>query len=526
MTRQPWHGYPRLKDFNFRRLVRSVKFRLTLWSVAVLGLVLVAFGLIIYFILTTSLRSGLDELLNARAAQITAAYNLNQGSFKLDEQGESGQESPAEGEIIVLLDLKGKVIERFGRISDTEIARLTNLVAGTENKDAYRDYKLSFETTRGDSFYHDYRLYYTPFIKDNQQVGTIIVGGSQENLEKTLHLLLLVLLLVAPVTLLLVAIGGYWLAIRAMRPVRAITRAAREISETDLSRRLNLGGEDELSEMAATFDQMLGRLEEAFRRQRQFTTDVSHELRTPLSILKLEANRALIRNSTRGEYRQALSIIQGEVEHMTHLVSDLLTLARADAGQVNLRLEELDLSDLALEVVERLKPLARQKGLELTNGNLPELEIVGDRLYLIQMLTNLIDNAIKYSSGGTENCRVLVETGYATKPSDKTQWAWVRVEDPGPGIPEEHLGYVFNRFYRVDRARYSSPEPLEASVSDLSDTSLVQDLEEPDGSGLGLSIVQWVAQSHGGEAKVESRVGSGTVFEVWLPLSLSHYADF
>src|SRR5439155_23016973 len=140
-------------------------------------------------------------------------------------------------------------------------------------------------------------------------------------------------LLAAPGTLLVAAAGGYWLAARAMRPVQVIARTAREIGETDLSRRLKLPGRDELGQLAATFDRMLDRLEAAFTRQRQFTADASHELRTPLSIVDLEATRALGHDLTPQEYQQTITTIQQENRHMTRLVNDLLMLARADAGQ-------------------------------------------------------------------------------------------------------------------------------------------------------------------------------------------------
>jgi signal transduction histidine kinase len=167
-----------------------------------------------------------------------------------------------------------------------------------------------------------------------------------------------------------------------MRPVRTITHIAREISESDLNRRLNLKSRDELGELAATFDQMLDRLQMAFDRQRQFTADASHELRTPLTIVNLEVNRALARPYTPRDYERALSIIGAENDYMSRLVNDLLILARADAGQPMLKQEELDWGDLTWEVVERLSPLARRRGLELVTDDLPELTLCGDRLYL------------------------------------------------------------------------------------------------------------------------------------------------
>jgi signal transduction histidine kinase len=292
-------------------------------------------------------------------------------------------------------------------------------------------------------------------------------------------------------TLVIALLGGYWLADRAMRPVHTITQAARTIGETDLSRRLNMKSRDELGELANTFDGMLGRLQAAFERQRQFVADASHELRTPLTIVNLETSRTLASSHKPEEYRQALATIRSENEFMTALVNDLLTLARMDAGQATMQNLPVDLSDVVLDTIERLSSLAARNGVRLEAGDLPEARILGDRQRLVQMVSNLVDNAIKYAAG--EDKKVSIETGL----SEDT--AWVRVSDDGPGIAPEHLPHLFDRFYRIDQSRTRAAEDAAGS-------------NHPGGSGLGLSIVQWIVQSHGGDIKVESQVGSGTTF--------------
>jgi signal transduction histidine kinase len=173
---------------------------------------------------------------------------------------------------------------------------------------------------------------------------------------------------------------------------------------------------------------------------------------------------------------------------MSHLVSDLLTLARMDSGQMAMEKTPLDLSDIALEAVERLTPLAERKNVRLETGDLPEVNILGDRRYLLQMMSNLVENGIKYT-GGAEKC-VRVETGL------EGDSAWVRVSDTGEGIPPEHVPHLFDRFYRVDKARSRGED------------------EAQGGSGLGLSIVNWIVQAHNGEVRVESAPDAGTIFEV------------
>ena len=176
---------------------------------------------------------------------------------------------------------------------------------------------------------------------------------------------------------------------------------------------------------------------------------------------------------------------------MSHLVNDLLTLARMDNGQVALEKVPLDLSDVAVDAIDRLTPLAARKKVKLETGELPEARMLGDRQSLMQMVSNLIENAIKYTDG--DDKRVCIETGVTDR------CAWVRVSDNGPGIDPEHLPYLFDRFYRVDKARTRASE---------------DDSGSPTGSGLGLSIIQWIVQAHGGEVHVESELGNGSRFEV------------
>ena len=338
---------------------------------------------------------------------------------------------------------------------------------------------------------------------DGRRLLGVLILSSPIDPRDQLHTLLVTLVLASLGTLAIALLGGYWLATRAMSPVHTITRTARSISETDLHQRLNLGTRDELGELADTFDAMLDRLQAAFDRQRQFTADASHELRTPLTIVGLEADQALARKRSVEEYGRALTVIKSENKFMTRLVNDLLTLARMDAGQTQMQVEPLDLSDLALDVVDRLNSIASRAGVELHVGDFPEVMVNGDAQYLTQLMTNLVENAIKYAGGRGHHVRV--ETGQKTIAGQPV--GWMQVEDDGPGIPAEHLPYLFDRFYRVDKARTRQQE-------DAPETEQEKELE---GSGLGLSIVQWIARAHGGQVVVYSEVGKGSTFEFQLP---------
>ncbi len=282
-------------------------------------------------------------------------------------------------------------------------------------------------------------------VQSESGINFLMIFGGILDPNALVRRFLLTLVAGSLLTLAIALVGGFWLADRAMRPVKTITQAARTIGETDLSRRLNMKSKDELGELANTFDAMLARLQAAFERQRQFVADASHELRTPLTIVNLETSRAIASRRSPQEYQHALSIIHSENDFMTSLVNDLLMLARMDAGQSVIEKTRLDLSDVAVETLERLTPLATRNGVTLEAGDLPETPMTGDRQYLLQMLSNLVENAIKYTTGVTR--RVRVETGKSGAN------AWVRVSDTGPGIAAEHLPHLFDRFYRVDKAR-------------------------------------------------------------------------
>jgi len=250
---------------------------------------------------------------------------------------------------------------------------------------------------------------------------------------------------------------------------------------------------------------MLDQLEAAFERQRQFTADASHELRTPLTIVDLETTRALTHDLTHKEYQRTLNIVQQENRYMTRLVNDLLTLARADNGQSQFQQEAVDLSEIVVDTVERLAPLAQQTGITISMSLLPEMLVLGDRSYLAQLLTNIVENALKHSEGSGKH----VEINLAHANKHGKEWAIIRIHDDGPGIAHKHLSHLFERFYRVDKSRTHSKQ-------------LEDDTSQPTSNGLGLSIAQWIAQAHGGNIQAESVLNQGSVFEISLPLMSPH----
>ena len=479
-------------------LTSSVRTRLTLWYLAMVAFIMCLFGGSLYvtqtFLNSDAAESRLETQLYQDSQQFAQIYRQalpDRQALTALRLNQSSQE------MVLLLRPDGSVLDARGPLTSSEIQQLrARAEQNSEMIDLTTSQNHSYGWWARDT---TYRVLITPVLNQNARVATLLVGLPRPHSISLLE----IWLFHGTLALLVAAIGGYWLAGKALRPVKMITRTANEISATDLRRRLHLQSRDEFGELAATFDHMLARLEAAFKRQAQFTADASHELRTPLTIIDLEINRALTQLEQPEAYRHVLEQIQAENEQMTATVNSLLLLARADTGQMTLDLQEVDLSDIALASVERLLPLAHQSQITLATGDLPELLVRGDPQYLGQMLTNLIENGIKYSSGIGK--RVYIELA-----CEQECRGVVRVQDDGPGISNDHLPYLFERFYRVDKAR--SRRPLLPALSSKPGYG------EPGGSGLGLSIVQWIVQAHGGEIRVESKIGAGTLFEVRLPL--------
>lgn len=291
---------------------------------------------------------------------------------------------------------------------------------------------------------------------------------------------------VLPVLLMLSILGGYLIAGQALKPIKAVTEAANAISDgQDLKARIGAtGGRDEVSQLAASFDNMFDRLEASFEAEQQFTSDASHELRTPTTVILAECNYAQKNAKTPEDYQASLDVIQRQAEKMSTLVKSLLEITRLDQGTQKVNLEYADLSDLVHVVCEEQAIVARS-GIRLQTDIQPELYAEIDVFLISRMLQNLIDNAFKF---GKENGYVRV-TLHRAGPG-----ARLTVEDNGIGISEEDRSRIFQRFYQAEDSRRSQG-----------------------GMGLGLSMVRQIVQLHGGTITVDSTEGRGTTFTVTLP---------
>jgi signal transduction histidine kinase len=338
--------------------------------------------------------------------------------------------------------------------------------------------------------------------RDGEVAGVVQFPFPLKAVDEELSRLTRTLLTLYPLALLAALLGGVFLTDRALRPVRRVTQAAGQIGASDLSARLPVTGRDEFSELAATFNGMLSRLEQSFAQreealrqlaqaldqQRRFTADASHELRTPLTIIKANTSLALDEEPSLVEYRRALEAADRAADTTNRIVHDLLLLARGDAGQLRLDRRPLWIRDVLEPAAKAFRgPEAPPISIELSTNGWP-LTVDGDPHHLLRLFNNLLENAVRNTP----------RTGSITLSADaEAEAVVVRVRDTGEGIPPEHLPHVCERFYRVDTAR----------------------TRRHGGTGLGLAICQSIVEAHEGSLAVDSVIGDGTTVTVRLPRS-------
>jgi heavy metal sensor kinase len=300
---------------------------------------------------------------------------------------------------------------------------------------------------------------------------------------------------VIPIAIILASLGGYFLARKSLAPVVAMSSQAGRIGAENLHERLPIqNAKDELGRLAASFNELLERVDQSFERQRRFMSDASHELRTPAAILRGESEVALSRAERPAEeYRESLAVLHAEAQRLTQIVEDLFTLTRADAGQYPLSPKEFYLDELVADCTHAARSLASAKQITLTCEVPEELPIRGDEALLRRMILNLLDNAIKYTPPGG---RVSVTCERAGN-----EYA-LNVTDSGAGIPEDLHQRVFERFFRADKARTRSER-------------------DGGGAGLGLSIARWIAEAHHGRLLLARSDASGSTFTALLPAQVS-----
>jgi heavy metal sensor kinase len=308
-----------------------------------------------------------------------------------------------------------------------------------------------------------------------------------DSIAADLRLMRGVLFLATPLLLALAGLGGYVVAGRSLAPLGWMAEQARRISGSNLDTRLEIGrAAEELETLAGSFNELLARLVQTFASMRRFVADASHELRTPIAVIRGEAEVALSQERTAAVYRETLAVILDESRRISRLVDDLLNLARADAGNVQLQVREFYFGDLLRDCCRSVQALAAARGIAVECRSPEDVPYRGDEELLHRLVMNLLDNAIRHTPpGGRAEVSLEARDGELR----------MAVSDTGTGIAPEALPHLFDRFYRGDQARS----------------------RQDGGFGLGLAIVKWVAESHGGSAGVSSQPGAGSTFTVTLP---------
>ncbi len=474
-------------------MLDSVRTRLTLWYTAVMACVLVILAIATYFVLRQNSIRRTDisvvELADSFLATVNAEMTAAAGADNLSEGVTAAiSEHRFRDTIFVVLDEQGNLVassedrlplDESSHLS-AEILRqaMGQVVAGAQ----------PFNTVRLAS--RSYRSY-TRHFSIRRKDSTLIVLQSLHSQEEFLESLRKTFALVIPLALLLAGAGGYFLARRSLSPVVAMSTQAGHIGAENLHERLAVrNARDELGHLAQSFNGLLDRLNQSFERQRRFVADASHELRTPVAILCGEADVTLSK-PTRSpeEYRESLDILSREAKRLKHIVEDLFTLARADAGQHPLTLTDFYLDELVGECARSVRTLASAKQIELASEVSKELPIHADENLLRRMLLNLLGNAIKYTPAGGQ---VSISCG------EDTGEYRVTVRDTGHGIPKELQPRIFERFFRADKVRSRTES-------------------DGGGAGLGLSISLWIAEAHGGRLELTQSNQKGSTFSVFLP---------
>ena len=462
----------------------SVRTRLTLWYTGVLALVLILFSAGIYYLLAGKLNRRLDaevQTTNEGIARLLA-YELAEGETEAQSVQSALTEHYFPNQAAAIFDAQSRLLAEKPLPNNHRAELPASFSPSTAT--------IQILTIQQDANGEDdgVRLGIQRLtIPQESKSYVIVVSQPLDLLSEELEILGNILLAAIPIALALASLGGWFLAKKSLTPVVIMSESARRIGAENLDLRLPIANpRDELGRLAATFNELLERLQSSFAQQRQFMADASHELRTPLSVMRTAAEVTLEQpQRDESEYREALTMIDRQTDRLTRIVEDMFTLARADAGKRELSKHDFYLDELLAETASAAAVLAKRKGVivECTSGI--ETPYRGDEDLLRQMILNLLDNAIKFTSAGG---RVHLQL------SQNNSKHLITISDTGPGIPAEAQPYIFERFYRADHARSRS------------------DQVNGSGAGLGLSIARWIAEAHDGSLTLQQSDHTGSVF--------------
>lgn len=459
-----------------------IRWRLTLWFALILLSILVLSGAVLHILLERYLSNQVDDQLRVQSARVHGTLNPQEIPDPLDYEVIHSKLPPVDeftspGIYIQFIDHNGNVVVKSSNLGEQELPTNLSLI-----EQGFAGNVAVQTVSAGDSV--KVRIMVSPMYL-REQVLLLEVAQSLNHIDTTMSRVRWALLASVLLALALAAISGGAVVRNALSPVSQLVRITRSIeASSDLSRRVGYKGPpDEIGELATTFDHMIEHLDRVFQSQRDFVADASHELRGPLTVIR--GNLDLLRRNLSAENRrESVRAIQRETVRMVKIVDDLLLLAEAQSAQPAQE-QKVALREIVLEELSRAKTLAGKR--TITVDRLEDLVIMGDAQRLKQLLANLVDNAIKHTSEQGTIIFSLFKDG---------EWARLEVADNGIGIAPEHLPHLFDRFYRIDKARSRASG----------------------GTGLGLPIVKAVAEQHGGKVSAASELGKGSTFSVWLEL--------
>jgi heavy metal sensor kinase len=466
-----WRGVFEAETIMFS----SVRTRLTFWYAGVLAVSLIAFALLVYYAAAKVFYERQDEALRSTAETVASAYmqelEEEQSISKANEVVLAEMVFP--NRYVEVTDASGRVLAWSANLTGDVLAIPTDKLATT------RQQTISFAVI------NKLRVAVVP-LSGTRELGYAAVAEPLSVIDESLSRLRREFFAGVPLILLLASIGGYFLARKNLSPIALMDRQTQRITAENLSARLDVLNErDELGGLAVTINELLERLENAFKEQQRFIADASHELRTPLAVLRGETEVSLSQSRSGDEYKASLKLIKDEAERLSRIVEDLFVMARQPADRRAVS-RPVRLDKIVEECGRAAQVLAAQKDLKLKVDPGTALSLNGDDELLQRMILNLLDNAVKYTPRGGE-----ISVGLMASNGD----AHLTVRDNGIGIPAKDQPHVFDRFYRVDKARSRALG----------------------GAGLGLSIARQIAEAHGGTVSVESSSG-GSVFTVELPV--------
>jgi heavy metal sensor kinase len=473
----------------------SLRARLTLWFTLVLGAPLIAFAVGSYVIFSRTLLDRTDhfvaDALTAFSRELSAERRLLPNTVTAAQK--TVEEVRFRNLQIVILDSTGRVLALGAEAQEPATSGDRRPLDVSQLVVALRRLPWEPTTQTLPDALGGYRLHARPLLLDRTPLR-IAAAYPLHDVESILDRIRRTFVILIPLLLASAAAGGYFLARRSLSPVAAMAARASLISASTLHERLPVTTPgDELGGLATVVNDLLDRLERSFLQQRRFMADASHELRTPTAILRTEADVTLSRTTrSEEEYRASFGVVQDASRRLTRIVDDLFLLARADAGHLVVRTEDLYLDDIVLDAVRGIRPIADQRGVHVELHGMVEAPVHGDRDLLGRLLLNLLDNAVKFSpAGGAVDVDLSRDGGRCV----------VTVTDAGPGIPVDAQARIFERFFRVDAAR----SRVEASATS--------------GAGLGLAIARRIADAHSGTLDLAESQPGRTTFRATLPVS-------